>query len=135
MGSMARMATGLAAAARPVVGVLEITKDLGARNVATVVEILNAAGVFVHAFHLEASDYGSPCRRMRSYFLTAAVGAEAIDQTADSFIVPSFVGDFVRCLSSLAIGSGKGRSVVIPRGPPLADDDEVRSTISVRVQI
>jgi site-specific DNA-cytosine methylase len=99
---------------RPTVGILENNRTLGKQNIAAIIEILNEAGVFVKQFGAEASDYRSPSRRNRNYFITIAVGAVKIDQTAHDFIEPAFVQRFVKVLAQKKLGPGLAASIMLP---------------------
>ena len=99
---------------RPTVGILENNRTLGKQNIAAIIEILNEAGVFVKQFGAEASDYRSPSRRNRNYFITIAVGAVKIDQTAHDFIEPAFVQRFVKVLAQQKLGPGLAASIMLP---------------------
>ena len=99
---------------RPTVGILENNRTLGKQNIEAIIEILNEAGVFVKQFGAEASDYRSPSRRNRNYFITIAVGAVKIDQNADDFIEPAFVQRFVKVLAQQKLGPGLAASIMLP---------------------
>ena len=103
---------------RPTVAILENNRTLGKKNIDAIVDILNEAGIFVKDFTAEASEYGSPSRRVRSYFVTTAIGAIPIAQREHDFIEPPFVQRFLRILKDQKIGHGLAKSIMMDMEDP-----------------
>eukprot|EP00974_Lingulodinium_polyedra_P110535 10688935-Lingulodinium_polyedra.AAC.1 len=105
---------------RPCIALYENVKQLSSqRHLKYIQQFANREGYLVIDRLVEASDYGSSTRRLRTFLLLVSVSQEPIDQLSASFQAPAWASEFNSLMDRLKIGRGNIPDFLLPETSPL----------------